>query len=232
MCKECGCGELTHEENIIPVGQEILAENAHHAAHNKEHLQEIGVVMFNLVGSPGAGKTTLLEKTIPALSGEFKIAVVEGDLETDRDKQRIDSLGVPCFQICTHGACHLDAKMVHHALHELELDDSFDLVFIENVGNLVCPADFPLGEDFRIVVISTAEGDDKPEKYPTIFWGSDVVVVSKMDLIPYIDFEIDGCRKRSYEVNPKARFFPVSAKNSDGFDNWLEWVRWAAKTPR
>ena len=232
MCKECGCGEINNGEKEIPVGKEILEENSKFALHNREHLDENGIVMFNLVGSPGAGKTTLLESTIPELAKEFKIAVIEGDLETDRDKQRIDKLGVPCYQICTHGACHLDAKMVHEALHELDLDDSFDMVFVENVGNLVCPADFPLGENFRVVVLSTPEGDDKPEKYPSIFYGSDAVVVSKLDLVQYLDFNLDECKRRSYRVNPKARFFAMSSKSGDGMNQWLEWVRWAAKSPR
>jgi len=172
--------------------------------------------MFNLVGSPGAGKTSLLEATIPALAKEFKIAVVEGDLETQNDKERIEKLGVPCYQICTHGACHLDAKMVHHALHELDLDDSYDIVFVENVGNLVCPADFPLGEDFRVVVLSVPEGDDKPEKYPKIFHGSDAVVLTKTDLVPHLEFDVEKCRQRSYQVNPKAKFFTLSVKSGEG----------------
>ncbi|HDG68490.1 MAG TPA: hydrogenase accessory protein HypB [candidate division Zixibacteria bacterium] len=231
MCKECGCGEPERNEEIIPVAREILEENAHYALHNKEHLRKHGIVMFNFVGSPGAGKTTLLERTIPVLREEFKIAVIEGDLETQNDKERIDRLGVPCYQICTHGACHLDAKMVHHALHELDLDDSFDIVFVENVGNLVCPADFPLGEDFRVVVLSVPEGDDKPEKYPKIFHGSDAVVLTKIDLVPHLDFDVEKCRRGAYQVNPKAKFFEVSAKTGDGFQKYLDWIRWAAKTP-
>ena len=124
MCKECGCGEVEHDDNydLIPVGSEILAANSEYAAHNREHLNELGIVMFNFVGSPGSGKTTMLEKTIPSIASEFNIAVIEGDLETDNDKKRIETLNVPCHQICTHGACHLDAKMVHHAMHELALD--------------------------------------------------------------------------------------------------------------
>ena len=233
MCKECGCGENNiDEKGTISVGKEILAENSHIAAHNREHLDRLGVVMFNIVGSPGSGKTTLLEKTIPALKDDLKIAVIEGDLETDNDKNRIDALGVPCYQICTHGACHLDAKMVHHALHELNLDENYDIIFVENVGNLVCPADFPLGENFRVVVLSTPEGDDKPEKYPTIFHGSDAVVLSKIDIIPHIDFDTEKCRERSYNVNPKARFFTVSAKTGEGLQKWLEWVKWAANSPK
>ncbi|RKZ35018.1 hydrogenase accessory protein HypB [bacterium] len=232
MCKECGCGETENKKEIIPVGREVLEENARLAVHNRQHIEKLGIVMFNIVGSPGAGKTTLLEKTIPALLDEYKIAVIEGDLETDRDKQRIDNLNVPCYQIRTHGTCHLDAKMVHHALHELELDENYDIVFVENVGNLVCPADFRLGENFRVVVLSVPEGDDKPEKYPTIFYGSDAVVLSKLDLSPYLDFDIDACRERSYRVNPGAKFFTISAKDGDGLERWIKWVRWAAQTPK
>lgn len=233
MCKECGCGEIEHkaETDVIPVGQEILAENARYAMHNREHLEKLGIVMFNIVGSPGSGKTALLERTIPLLKDEFKIAVIEGDLETDNDKERIDALGVLCYQIKTHGACHLDAKMVHNALHELKLDENYDIVFVENVGNLVCPADFALGEDFRIVVLSTPEGDDKPEKYPTIFYGSDAIVLNKLDLAPHIEFNVERCRQSSYRVNPKAKFFQISAKSGEGAQKWLQWIRWAAKKP-
>ncbi len=234
MCKECGCGDFEAQAGVevVSVGREVLEENSKYAAHNREHVEKHGVVMFNIVGSPGSGKTTLLERTIPALREEFKIAVIEGDLETSRDKERIDALDVPCYQINTHGACHLDAKMVHHALHELGIDSSFDIVFIENVGNLICPADFPLGEDFRVVVLSVPEGDDKPEKYPTIFHGSDVVVLTKTDLLPHLSFDVDACRSRSYRVNPKAKFIPFSAVSGEGLEQWLSWVRWAAKSPR
>ncbi len=233
MCKECGCGEVEHsdKQKVIPIGRDILAENSKYAMHNREHLEGIGVVMFNIVGSPGSGKTSLLERTIPELREKFRIAVIEGDLETANDKDRIDALEVDCYQINTHGVCHLDAKMVHHALHELGVDENFDIIFVENVGNLVCPADFPLGEDFRIVVMSTPEGDDKPEKYPIIFHGSDAVVLNKIDLAPHLEFDIERCRQNSYRTNPKAKFFQLSAKTGEGFEKWLEWVRWAAKSP-
>lgn len=231
MCKECGCGDDNSENSgrVIEIGREILEENSHYAMHNREYLDGLGITMFNIVGSPGAGKTAILERTIPALSGVKKVAVIEGDVETSLDKQRIEKLGVKCYQINTHGVCHLDAKMVHDALHELELDGTYDAVFVENVGNLVCPADFPLGERFRVVVLSVPEGDDKPEKYPQIFSTADVVVVNKIDLLDFSMFNLELCKKRVYRVNPKAQFIAVSSLTGIGFDEWFNWLQWAVR---
>lgn len=231
MCKECGCGEENTATSIqiIEVGREVLVENSHYAAHNREHLDELGITMFNIVGSPGAGKTAVLERTIPVISRERKIAVIEGDLETSFDKQRIEKLGVKCHQINTHGICHLDAKMVHEALHKLALDKSYDAVFVENVGNLVCPADFALGEKFRVVILSVPEGDDKPEKYPQIFRTADIVVVNKIDLLNPSMFNIELCKQRVYRINPKTQFVALSSLTGDGFDKWLDWICWAMK---
>ena len=235
MCEHCGNHNNSHEKESVAsftINKDILSKNAEIAAHNREMLDRFGITMINIVGSPGSGKTTLLEKTIPAIKNEIKVAVIEGDVETSNDKERIEKLGIPCYQINTHGACHLEAEMVHKALHELCLDESYDLVFVENVGNLICPADFPLGEDFRVVVLSTAEGDDKPEKYPEIFFGSDAVILSKTDLIEHLDFDFEKCRERLLRVNPKAKLIALSAKNGKGIDEWLSWLSWAITKPR
>ncbi len=231
MCEDCGCEHDNEKSEIIDVGIDVLAENKKIAAHNRDKLSKFGIVMINLVGSPGSGKTTLLEKTLPVLKDKIKVSVIEGDLETDNDKTRIDALDVPCYQIKTHGACHLDAEMVHKALHKLELNEALGLIFIENVGNLICPALFALGEDFRVIVLSVPEGDDKPEKYPEMFYGSDVVVISKMDLIPYVDFDIEKCRKSIMTVNPKTKIIQFSAKTDEGLNEWMNWLEWAIKKP-
>jgi hydrogenase nickel incorporation protein HypB len=204
MCKTCGCSVTTAHAPVIAaeggmsradggsgaavhgsgldVLQSLLAANDRRARHNREHFDAHGVLAINLMSSPGAGKTALLEVTIAALRDRYRIAVIEGDLETDHDAARIRAQGVPAVQITTGGACHLDAELVHRALHELPLD-GLDLLFIENVGNLVCPASFDLGQHLNVTLLSVTEGDDKPAKYPVIFRASDLVVLSKTDLL-------------------------------------------------
>jgi hydrogenase nickel incorporation protein HypB len=197
MCKTCGCGitpgnarmhgdQRAGHGAVIDVLQDLLAANDQVALHNREHFDEHGVLAINLMSSPGAGKTSLLEATILALRGRYRIAVIEGDLETDNDAARIRAHGVPAIQITTGTACHLDAHLVHRALHDLPLA-GLDLLFIENVGNLVCPASFDLGQHRNVTLLSVTEGDDKPAKYPVIFRASDLVVLSKADLLDVLD---------------------------------------------
>ena len=201
MCQTCGCGLNTgsahrsmdhghdHDHNsalAVDVLQDLLAANDRVAMHNREHFDEHGVLAINLMSSPGAGKTALLEATIVALGDRYRIAVIDGDLETDNDAERIRAHGVPALQITTGTACHLDAHLVHRALHELPLS-GLDLLFIENVGNLVCPASFDLGQHRNVTLLSVTEGDDKPAKYPVIFRACDLVVLSKTDLLDVLD---------------------------------------------
>ncbi len=212
-------------DQTISLGKDIFEENDRYARRNRKKLHNSGIRTLNIVGSPGSGKTTLLEATIRYIKDEFRIAVIEGDVATDNDKLRIEALGVKAHQIITNGACHLDAKMVHDALHHLPLDERCRLLIIENVGNLICPTDFDLGEDFRVVVLSVPEGDDKPEKYPHIFHSANVIVISKIDLLPYIDFDIDKCKMLCHRVNPKAQIFVLSAKTNEGFEQWIGWIK-------
>ena len=197
MCQACGCSlkaDVAREgleqqrgrNTVIEVMQDLLAANDRVAVHNREHFDEHGVLAINLMSSPGAGKTALLEATIATLRDRYRIAVIEGDLETDNDAVRIRALGVPALQITTGTACHLDAQLVHRALHDLPLS-GLDLLFIENVGNLVCPASFDLGQHRNVTLLSVTEGDDKPEKYPVMFRASDLVVLSKADLLGVLD---------------------------------------------
>ena len=248
MCDTCGCNITPGNEHLISKGGKLektdsgreaitvlhglLHENDHTALHNREHFNAHGVVAINLMSSPGAGKTSLLESTIKALGDEFRIAVIEGDLETENDAERIRSHGVTAIQITTGSACHLDAHMVHDAVHQLDLS-SFDIVFIENVGNLVCPASFDLGQHKNIVLLSIPEGDDKPAKYPVMFRTADMVMLSKADLLPILD-DFSPERAESYLrklANP-APLIRASAKSGDGMEDWLRWLREAVSEVR
>ncbi|NNF41401.1 MAG: hydrogenase nickel incorporation protein HypB, partial [Woeseiaceae bacterium] len=203
----------------------LLDANDHQAAHNREHFERHGVLAVNLMSSPGAGKTALLEATIDALDGEFCMAVVEGDLETENDAERIRKKGVPAVQISTGSACHLDAHMVHSALHELQLD-GVDVVFIENVGNLVCPASFDLGQHCNVTLLSTPEGHDKPAKYPVMFRAADVVVITKADLLPVLDdFDPQYATTCLRELASQAPVLSLSARSGSGLPEWLDWIR-------
>ena len=240
MCDTCGCnvtpgnvhlvkpgGRLSKTENgheAIDVLHGLLDANDHTAAHNREHFNKHGVLAINLMSSPGAGKTRLLEATIDALKDELSMAVIEGDLETENDASRIRAHGVPAIQITTGSACHLDAHMVHDALHQLDLSQ-LDIVFIENVGNLVCPASFDLGQHRNITLLSVPEGDDKPAKYPVMFRTADLVLLSKSDLLPVLDdFDPDKARRYLRELANSAPVFELSAKNMDGMDAWINWL--------
>jgi len=241
MCDTCGCNITPANKHLISSGgrmektesgreaitvlHDLLHENDHTALHNREHFNAHGVVAINLMSSPGAGKTSLLEATIKVLGDEFRIAVIEGDLETENDAERIRRHGVKAIQITTGSACHLDAHMVHDAVHQLDLA-SLDIVFIENVGNLVCPASFDLGQHKNIVLLSVPEGDDKPAKYPVMFRTADLVLLSKADLLPVLD-DFDPARAETYLrnlANP-APLIRVSARSGDGLENWLQWIR-------
>ena len=239
MCDTCGCNitpgnaHLAGAGNGAPTSIEVLSnllgENDRQAGHNREHLSEAGILAVNLMSSPGAGKTRLLEATIDALRAEFRIAVIEGDLETENDAERIRAHGVPAIQITTGGACHLDAHLVHHALHELErqLDlDHLDLLFIENVGNLVCPASFDLGQHLNVALLSVPEGDDKPAKYPVMFRACDLVLLSKADLLPVLDdFSPTRAEACLRALATQAPFLSVSARGEPGPAAWLTWLR-------
>ncbi|MFP4343907.1 MAG: hydrogenase nickel incorporation protein HypB [Anaerolineales bacterium] len=232
MCDTCGCEEheQTHEHeheaqgsSRVPVVTKILDANDQAAADNREHLGDHGIYAVNIMASPGAGKTTLLMATIEALRGRRRVGVVEGDVASQVDADRIAETGAPVVQINTGGGCHLDAPMVHQALHALPLDE-IDLLFIENVGNLICPVSFDLGQNAKVALISVPEGHDKPYKYPGIFEAVDVVVVTKSDLLPYLDFDLDAFHELVHGLNDRAPIIVLSAKTGEGLEHWIEWV--------
>lgn len=229
MCDTCGChGPSGRTTSTVDVHTSLLAENDRQARENREHIEASGAYAVNLISSPGSGKTTLLEKTIDALGRELRIGVIEGDIETERDAARIRARGVPAVQLTTGGACHLDARLVHKGLHQLEHESGtsrFDLIFIENVGNLVCPATFDLGEHERVVLVSVPEGSDKPAKYPRAFIGSRVFLITKTDLLPYFDFSVDEARREALRLNPGLAVFELAAPTGAGFDAWLSYLR-------
>jgi hydrogenase nickel incorporation protein HypB len=228
VCEICGCSTTpTHVEDgaTVAVMSRLLAANDRLAAHNREHFDHHRVAAFNLMSSPGSGKTALLEATIEKLKPEFRMAVIQGDLETDNDARRIRAHGIPAVQITTGAACHLDARMVHDALHDLSLSE-FDVVFIENVGNLVCPASFDLGQHRNVVLLSITEGDDKPAKYPVIFRAADCVLLTKMDLAAAIDdFDTRRADKAVRNLGNAAPVIPLSARKGMTLTSWEAWLR-------
>ena len=207
----------------VNVMSDILKANDLLAQDIKELLKKKQIVSWNIMGSPGSGKTSILERLIPMLPGDVKAAVIEGDLATSRDAERIAKTGVQSTQINTKGACHLDAAMVRTALEKIDLDD-ISILFIENVGNLICPAGFSLGETGRIIVSSITEGDDKPEKYPSMFKNAHVVLLNKIDLISQTNFRIDSFTREMKKINPQADIMQVSATNGSGFTEFVNWV--------
>ena len=207
----------------IPVVRNVLEANEKIAASVREKLRERKILALNLISSPGAGKTTLLERTLHDLAGEFRMAVIEGDLQTDNDARRVAATGAQAVQINTEGGCHLNSSMILQALDNLDLD-GLDILFIENVGNLVCPAEFDTGAVKNIMILSVPEGDDKPLKYPLIFTVCDAVVINKIDVAPYFDFDIEKCKENIKMRNPNARVFPVCAKTGEGIDAVAEWL--------
>ena len=238
MCSNCGCNITPANSNrifrpaagaepitAVSVLTHLLTKNDETAAHNRSHFAAQGVLAINLMSSPGAGKTALLEATIDALKNEFRIAVIEGDLETENDAERIRAKGVPAIQITTGSACHLDAQMVHDALHQMPLAD-VDILFIENVGNLVCPAAFDLGQHRNIVLLAVTEGDDKPVKYPVMFRAAEMVLVSKTDLLPHLDdFSTTKAIRHVRELANAAPILELSARRQIGLDAWFDWLR-------
>ncbi|PIE69291.1 MAG: hydrogenase accessory protein HypB [Deltaproteobacteria bacterium] len=231
MCDTCGCQLHDHhhrDTKLVEVNQSLLAANQRQAEANRQHIERMGAIALNLISSPGSGKTTLLEHTIEALGSTYRIGVIEGDIETERDADRIRAKGVPAVQLTTGGACHLDAPLVHTGLHELEHQaegNPFDLIFIENVGNLVCPATFYLGEHRRVVMISVPEGSDKPVKYPTTFKGADLFLITKSDLLPHFDFSVEEARTEALGIRPEMQVISLSATSKENFEQWLAYLR-------
>jgi hydrogenase nickel incorporation protein HypB len=212
----------------VKVQADILGANDALADDNRKLFSEKGVFVINIMSSPGAGKTTLLEKTITAMKDEFRIGVIEGDVATTADAERIEALGVPVVQINTGSMCHLDGSMIRGALGEFDLD-ALDILIIENVGNLVCPAEFRLGEDHKVMLLSVTEGHDKPLKYPLMFRESSVLVLNKTDLLPYTDFDMDKAVGDSLSINPALKVFPLSCRTGEGLEGWVGWFRSGVK---
>jgi hydrogenase nickel incorporation protein HypB len=210
--------------SVITVERKILKKNDEIAADNRLLFKKNEIFSINLLSSPGSGKTSLLEKTLTNISEEFAVAVIEGDVQTDNDAQRIDKIGIPVVQIVTMGGCHLEAKLIQDALPSFDLDILKFLV-IENVGNLVCPANYDLGEAKKVVMLSTTEGDDKPLKYPSMFRVADVMIINKTDLLPYVDFSLDTVRRNALQINGNLEIFETSCKTGEGLETWITWVR-------
>ena len=256
MCTTCGCSSNDHHDNghdhhgqghhhsqgehrhgdmegakRITVEADILAKNNLLAAGNRALFREKGIFVLNLVSSPGSGKTTILERTLRHLAEKFRCAVIEGDQQTDNDARRIAATGVPVKQINTGAGCHLDAHMICHALDEFDLG-SLDILFIENVGNLVCPASFDLGEDHKVAVLSVTEGEDKPLKYPQMFHAADLILMNKVDLLPHLDFDMEACQEMARRVNPGISIFEASARTGEGMVAWYEWLAEGVKMQR
>ena len=227
MCDTCGCGITSQKREVVSLNESLLRENERIAQKNLEHFNNLRALALNLISSPGAGKTTLLEKTFEYMPKALKFAVIEGDIETERDAERIREKGVHAIQITTGGACHLDANLIHSAIHSLShkfKEDGLDMVFIENVGNLVCPATFYLGEHKRVVMLSVPEGSDKPAKYPKAFLTSDIFVITKVDLLPYFDFSMEEARELALSINPNLKIFELSAISGKGMKEWIDFL--------
>ncbi|HHZ8505073.1 TPA: hydrogenase nickel incorporation protein HypB [Morganella morganii] len=225
-----GMGEAgTHapgltQKRMVQIEMGVLDKNNQIAVHNREHLQEQGILALNLVSSPGSGKTTLLTRTLNYLKDKVPCAVIEGDQQTTNDAERIRATGVPAIQVNTGKGCHLDAQMVHDAMHHLGLKDN-SLLFIENVGNLVCPAGFDLGEQHKVAILSVTEGEDKPLKYPHMFAAADLMLINKIDLLPYVNVNIEACVNAARRVNPDIDVIVLSATTGEGMDEWVAWLQ-------
>ena len=255
MCTDCGCsaGEIKisthshshshtshshthhhhHDNRLNPnanparkvqVEQDILGKNNQLAAENRDYFNKRSIFVLNFVSSPGSGKTSLLIKTIEALKNDFNISVIEGDQQTSNDADKIRATGVKAVQINTGKGCHLDAHGIIHAVEQLNIEDN-SLLFIENVGNLVCPSAFDLGEAHKVVILSVTEGEDKPLKYPDMFHAADVMLLNKTDLLPHLDFDVEQCIQYAKRVNPRIKILQVSSKTGEGMDVWLNWLK-------
>ncbi len=234
MCATCGCDahshqhdddpSHTHSKTIVEVEKDVLYENNMLAQRNRGYFEAKNILALNLVSSPGSGKTSLLERTLTDLKEQFTCYVIEGDQQTSRDADRIHATGTKVAQINTGKGCHLDAHMVLHAVQGMKPTEN-SILFIENVGNLVCPAMFDLGEKERVVIISVTEGDDKPIKYPDMFHTSTLCIINKTDLLPYVPFSMDKCREYARQVNPNLQFIEVSCTNGDGLPAWYQWLK-------
>lgn len=212
------------QTRMVQIEQDILGKNNQYAAANRRLFADKGMLVLNLVSSPGAGKTALLARTLTALAGEFPLAVIEGDQETSQDAQRIRETGTPAIQINTGKGCHLDGHMIGHAVEALAPADG-TVLFIENVGNLVCPAAFDLGEAHKVVILSVTEGEDKPIKYPDMFSAADLLLLNKIDLLPYLDFDVQRCIDYARQINPALQIIQLSARSGEGMEQWQQWIR-------
>jgi hydrogenase nickel incorporation protein HypB len=208
----------------VKLEQDILSKNNHYAQQNRTYFRQQEIFTLNLVSSPGSGKTTLLTKTIELLQAELSISVIEGDQQTSLDAERIRATGVKAVQINTGKGCHLDAHGIAHALQQLAPENN-SLLLIENVGNLVCPSAFDLGESHKVVILSVTEGDDKPLKYPDMFHAADIMLLNKIDLLPYVDFNVAQCLEYARRINPRIKVLQVSAKTAEGMTLWLQWLK-------
>jgi hydrogenase nickel incorporation protein HypB len=240
MCTTCGCGPAhyhTHDHEhdhshdhqhgkrtVIAIEEDILAKNNRLASFNRALFKDKGIFVLNLVSSPGSGKTTLLERTLRDLAGKVNFAVIEGDQQTDNDAQRIAATGVPVRQINTGAGCHLDAHQVMHGTEGFDLDN-LEILMIENVGNLVCPAAFDLGEHHKVAVLSVTEGEDKPLKYPQMFHNSTIMLLNKTDLLPHLDFDVEKCKEFARRVSPNITIFELSARTGEGMEAWYQWLQ-------
>ena len=222
-----------HQTFDAALEMNLLHANQAGADHNRAHFDQWGITCLNIMSSPGAGKTVLLEKTLAALNSQIKIAIIEGDMTTELDAERLRNYGVPVIAITTGRSCHLDSQMVSGGIHQLAQDyqpQDFDLVLVENVGNLVCPAEFEVGEHAKVALLSTTEGEDKPLKYPIMFQAADCVLITKMDLAPYLDIDVDRIINNVRQMNPHAVIIPVSAKTGEGLNTWFQWLQQQLKS--
>lgn len=209
--------------SLITIERKVLEKNDELAVRNRKLFADSGVFVLNMVSSPGSGKTSILERTLEYLGGRMRIGVIEGDVQTDRDAQRIARYGIPVVQIVTNGGCHLEAHLVRDALDRLKLND-IELLVIENVGNLVCPAGYDLGENIKVVVASTTEGEDKPLKYPVVFRNASVMIINKIDLLPHLAFNVEELRQNALKINPQLEIFNISCVTMEGISAWCNWL--------
>jgi hydrogenase nickel incorporation protein HypB len=212
------------EVKVLKIAADILGANKERAKINKDRFKQNRILSVNIMSSPGSGKTSLILQTINRLKGRARLAVIEGDIASKVDAEKIDEQGIPVIQINTGGGCHLDASMIDSALNNLPVKE-MDLLFVENVGNLVCPAEFDLGEDKKVMLLSVPEGDDKPHKYPLMFTEVDVVLVNKIDVLPYFDFKMEAFNQTVFGLNPDVKIFPVSCKTGEGLEAWISWLQ-------